>query len=81
MIRNNLEVDIKVKCVEAGLVQRTLAEKLGMTSQYVNHIIKKKDGLVNKTFIQIMEGLGYDVELRYVPKSERTEEEESRNGG
>ncbi len=67
MIRNNLEVDIKVKCVEAGMVQRSLAEKLGITSQYVNHIIKKKDGLVNKTFVMMMEGLGYDVELHYVP--------------
>lgn len=67
MIRNNLEVDIKVKCVEAGMVQRNRAEKLGITSQYVNHIIKKRDGLVNKTFILMMEGLGYDVELRYIP--------------
>ena len=72
MVRNNFEIDIKVKCVQAGMVQRTLAEKLGLTSQYINHIIKKKDGLVNKTFVSMMEGLGYDVELRYVPISERT---------
>lgn len=71
MIRNNLEVDIKIKCVEAGIVQRKLAEKLGITSQYVNHIVKKKDGLINKTFIMMMEGLGYDVELRYVPIQNR----------
>ncbi len=67
MVRNNFEIDIKVKCVEAGMVQRTLAQKLGLTSQYVNHIIKKRDGLVNKTFVSMMEGLGYDVELKYVP--------------
>lgn len=71
MIRNNLEVDIKVKCVEAGLVQRTLAEKLGITSQYANHIIKKKDGLINKTFVSMMEGLGYDVLLTYIPREDK----------
>lgn len=78
MIRNNIEVDIKVKCVEAGIVQRKLAEKLGITSQYVNHIVKKKDGLVNKTFIMMMEGLGYDVELRYVPIQNREQHSSSR---
>lgn len=67
MIRNNLEIDIKVKCVEAGLTQIRLAQKLGITSQYVNHIIKKKERLINKTFIAILEGLGYDLEIHYVP--------------
>lgn len=70
MIRNNLEVDIKVKCVEAGMVQRTLAEKVGITPQYANHIIKKKDGLVNKTFVSMVEGLGYDLLLCYVPRED-----------
>lgn len=79
MVRNNFEIDIKVKCVQAGMVQRTLAEKLGLTSQYINHIIKKKDGLVNKTFVSMMEGLGYDVELRYVPISERTHQIENQS--
>lgn len=73
MIRNNLEVDIKVKCVEAGMVQRNLAERVGITSQYVNHIIKKKEGLVNKTFVMMMEGLGYDVELKYIPIDQDSE--------
>ncbi|WP_242745731.1 hypothetical protein [Allobaculum sp. Allo2] len=40
---------------------------MGTTSQYVNRIIKKKEGLLNKTFIQMMEALGYDIELVYVP--------------
>ena len=40
----------------------------GTTGQYVNRIIKKKDGLVNKTFVEIMEALGYDIELTYVKR-------------
>lgn len=71
MITNNIEVDVKVKCIEAGKTQVQLAEEIGTTSQYVNRIIKKKDGVVNKTFVQMMEKLGYDIELTYVKRKER----------
>ena len=68
MITNNIEVDVKVKCIEAGKTQVQLAEEIGTTSQYVNRIIKKKDGVVNKTFVKMMEKLGYDIELTYVKR-------------
>lgn len=41
MIKNNIEVDIKVKCIENKLTQVQLAEQIGTTGQYVNRIIKK----------------------------------------
>ena len=66
MLKNNIEVDVKVKCIESELTQTQLAEKVGTTGQYVNRIIKKKDGVVNKTFVQMLEALGYDIELTYV---------------
>lgn len=68
MVRNNIELDVKVKCLESSMSQLNLAEKVGTTGQYVNRIIKKKDGLVNKTFVEIMEALGYDIELTYVKR-------------
>ena len=70
MVKNNIEVDVKVKCIEAGKTQVQLAEEIGTTSKYVNQIIKKKDGVVNKTFVQMMEKLGYDIELTYVKRKE-----------
>ena len=70
MVKNNIEVDVKVKCIEAGKTQVQVAEEIGTTSQYVNQIIKKKDGVVNKTFVQMMEKLGYDIELTYVKRKE-----------
>ena len=70
MIKNNIEVDVKVKCIEAGMTQAQLAETIGTTGQYVNRIIKKQDGVLNKTFVQMMEALGYDVEITYVKKDE-----------
>ena len=68
MIKNNIEVDVKIKCIEAGKTQAQLGEEIGTTGQYVNRIIKKHDGVVNNTFISMMEALGYDIELTYVKR-------------
>lgn len=70
-VKNNIELDVKVKCVETHLSQQALAEKIGTTGQYVNRIVKKKDGLVNDTFVRIMEALGYDIELTYIKREEK----------
>lgn len=71
MVRNNIEVDVKIKCLEAGMTQNQLGEAIDSTGQYVNRIIKKKDGIVNKTFVDMLEALGYDIELTYVKKEEK----------
>ena len=70
MLKNNIELDVKVKCIEHEMTQAQIAEKIGTTSSYVNRIVKKKDGVINKTFIQMMEALGYDVEINYVKKED-----------
>lgn len=68
MGKNNIELDVKVKCIEGETTQVQLAEEIGTTKSYVNRIIKKSDTVVNKTFVQMMEALGYDIELIYVKK-------------
>ena len=68
MIKNNLEIDVKVKCMEEGITQSQLAEKVGTTPPYVNRIIKNSEGVVNKTFISMLEQLGYDIEIVYVKR-------------
>lgn len=68
MVKNNIEVDVKIKCIEAGMTQNQLGEAIDSTGQYVNRIIKKKDGIVNKTFVDMLESLGYDIELIYVKR-------------
>ena len=72
MIKNNIEVDVKVKCIENGTTQARLAETIGTTGRYVNRIIKKQDCIVNKTFVQMLEPLGYDIELTYVKRKSDT---------
>ena len=41
MLKNNIEVDVKIKCIEAGKTQAQLGEMIGSTGQYVNRIILK----------------------------------------
>ena len=68
MVKNNIEVDVKVKCIENGTTQAKLAEDIGITRSYVNRVIKKPNGVVNNTFVNMMEALGYDIELTYVKR-------------
>ncbi|CAI3418116.1 helix-turn-helix transcriptional regulator [Enterococcus cecorum] len=70
MLKNNIELDIKVKCIETGKTQVQLADAIDTTKSYVNRVIKKQDGVVNKTFVRMMEELGYDIELTYVKRNE-----------
>lgn len=52
------------------MTQAQLAEKIITTGQYVNRIIKKKDGVVNKPFAQMLEALGYDIEPTYIKRED-----------
>ena len=68
MVLNNIELDVKIKCVETNMSQQKLADTIGTTGQYVNRITKKKDGIINKTFVAMMEALGYDIEMTYIKR-------------
>lgn len=70
MVRNNIEIDVKVKCVEKQMTQAQVAEKIGTPASYVNKLIRKKDGVVNNTFVKMLEALGYDITLTYVRREE-----------
>lgn len=68
MVKNNIEIDVKVKCVEEQITQALLAERVGTPASYVNKLIKKQEGIVNNTFVRMLEALGYDIELHYVKR-------------
>ncbi len=36
MLRNNIEIDVKVKCIEEGKTQAKIAESIGTSAQYVS---------------------------------------------
>jgi len=68
MLINNIELDVKTKCIEGEKTQVQIAESIGITPSYVNRIVKSKEHIVNKTFLAVMEELGYDVQLTYVKR-------------
>lgn len=71
MLKNNVEVDVKVKCIEGGFTQAQLAEEIGTSAPYVSRLIRNNERIVNKTFVQLIEKLGYDVELTYVKRENK----------
>ena len=45
MVRNNIEVDVKVKCIEQGKTQAKLAEEIDTTKTCYDVMrLEKKDG-------------------------------------
>ena len=69
MLINNIEFDIKTRCMEGGISQTQIADKLAVSIPYVNRIVKGRERIVNKAFVKIMDALGYDVELTYSGKN------------
>ena len=65
MLKNNIEMDIKTRCIESGTTQTQIAQNIGTTPSNVNKLIRSKEQIMNKTFIAMMEDLGYDVRLVY----------------
>lgn len=68
MLLNNIEKDIKLKCIDLNINQVELGKKIHTTGQYVNRITKGRVTLINKTFIDMFEAMGYDIEINYIKK-------------
>jgi predicted XRE-type DNA-binding protein len=69
MLKNNIEVDVKTRCIEEKISQQQLADDIGTSGTYVSRLIKHQEKIINKTFIAMMERLGYDVELKYIKQN------------
>ena len=68
MVKNDFDIDVKVKCLEERVTQAQLAEMVGTSASYISRLINKKDGIVNKVFVEMLEKLGYDIQITYVKK-------------
>ena len=65
MLQNNIELDVKTKCIEEKISQYQVAESIGTSGTYISRLINHPEKIVNKTFLAMMEELGYDVRLTY----------------
>ena len=68
MIKNNIAIDVKVKCLEKGITQSELAQKVGTSAPYVSRLINTPENIVNRTFVEMIKQLGYDIRLTYEKK-------------
>ena len=55
MVKNDFEIDVKVKCLEERITQAQLAEMVGTSASYISRLINKKNSIVNKTFVEMLE--------------------------
>ena len=65
MLQNNIELDVKSKCIEEKVSQHQVAEHIGTSGTYISRLINHPEKIVNKTFLAMLEDLGYDVRLTY----------------
>ena len=69
MVKNAFDIDVKVKCLEERITQAQLAEMIDTSAPYISRLINKKnDIIVNKTFVEMLEALGYDIQLTYIKR-------------
>jgi plasmid maintenance system antidote protein VapI len=68
MLLNNVEHDLKTRFIEDGITQTEVAGRIGVSPPYVNRIIRGREQIVNKTFVKMLDELGYDVKLTYERK-------------
>lgn len=59
---------ISVICVMESVTQAQLAEMVGTSAPYISRPINKQDGIVNKVFVEMLDKLGYDIQITYVKK-------------
>ena len=67
-MRVELEVLIKVKSLEEDVIQALLAQMVGTSAPYISGPINKKEGIINKVFVDMLDTLGYDIQLAYAKK-------------
>ena len=63
MLKNNLEIDVKVKCLEEGVTQAQMAQMVGTSAPYISRPINKKEGIINKVFVDMLDKLRYDLSM------------------
>ena len=74
MVKNDFEIDVKVKCLEERITQAQLAEMVGTSASYISRLINKKNSIVNKTFVEMLEKLGEEDAQEYVRLARRVME-------
>ena len=66
MLINDTTKDFKMLCIQNDVTQKTAAERAGISINYLSQIIARNH--VDKMFVRLMEGLGYDIKIEYIKR-------------
>ena len=66
MVLNDFKEDLKRICAQQGLTQSELGAKMGLTRQVIDK--RAKYAGITRGYTEMLEALGYDIELRYVKR-------------
>ena len=48
VLKNNIELDVKTKCIEEGKTQAWVAEEVGTSPAYVSRIVNSREQIVKR---------------------------------
>ena len=69
MLKTNIQNEVKKLCIDENITLTDLAVKSGTTKQYASRLLTKSS-LVNPMLVKLVETLGYDIEIKFVKRSE-----------
>lgn len=69
MIKTNIQNEVKKLCIDEGITLTELAEQRGTSKQYVSRLLGKGT-LVNAMLVDLVETMGYDIEIQFVKRGE-----------
>lgn len=73
MIKNNLQQDMKALMEESNTSAYRVSRNIGRSRQYVYNALSTPHQSISKGLVKIIEGLGYDIQLVFVPRDVRQE--------
>ena len=68
MVKNDFVIDLKAIMRKEGKNMEWLGEQIGISKAAVS--LRINGQVMNKGYVELMETLGYDIEVRYVKRSE-----------
>lgn len=71
MVLNNFRKDIKMICEDEHITQIEMGKKAGMAQNYLSDSISGKRNIIVKSFVELLESNGYDLEIRYVKREQK----------
>ena len=73
MLKTDVTLDIKKILLEENISQSEISREMSLSQQRINDIINGRGRFVNHKLIEIMEVVGYDIELNFVKRQEKAE--------